>query len=93
MALVAGPRQVGKTTVSRAVGDTYLNWDNSDDRRSLLRGPASLAERLHLDRLRAQPPVVVFDELHKHAKWKTLLKGNPFVSGGQACRVQLSAGW
>ena len=75
MALVAGPRQVGKTTVSRSLGDAYLNWDNSDDRRGLLRGPASLAERLHLDRLRARPPVVVLDELHKHAKWKTLLKG------------------
>lgn len=75
MALVAGPRQVGKTTVSRSLADTYLNWDNSDDRRGLLRGPAALAERVSLDRLRARPPVVVLDELHKHAKWKTLLKG------------------
>jgi predicted AAA+ superfamily ATPase len=84
MALVAGPRQVGKTTACRALADDYLNWDNADDRRELLRGPASMANRLHLDRLRAKPPIVVFDELHKHAKWKTLLKGFFDTYGGRA---------
>jgi len=59
MALVSGPRQVGKTTASRAVGEAYLNWDNADDRRILLGGPAKLAEKLQLDRLRARPPVAV----------------------------------
>ena len=83
MALVAGPRQVGKTTACRALADDYLNWDNADDRRELLRGPASLATRLRLDRLRAKPPIVVFDELHKHAKWKTLLKGFFDTYGGR----------
>jgi len=86
MALVAGPRQVGKTTACRAIGDDYLNWDNADDRRQFLRGPASLAQRLDLDRLRARPPVVVFDELHKHAKWKTLLKGF-FDTYGDRARI------
>jgi len=75
MALLSGPRQVGKTTVCREAGDLYLNWDNMDDRRILLRGPAALAHRLELDRLRAEPPVAVLDELHKFPKWKVLLKG------------------
>lgn len=75
MALVSGPRQVGKTTVCRSVGDAYLNWDNADDRRRLLRGPAALAATLQLDRLRAKPVVAVLDELHKFSKWKALLKG------------------
>ena len=75
IALVSGPRQVGKTTVCRAMSDAYLNWDNTDDRRTILRGPASLAAAFQLDRLRAKPPVAVLDELHKHAKWKGLLKG------------------
>ena len=75
MALVSGARQVGKTTACRSVGDAYLNWDNADDRRILLNGPAKLDEHLGLDRLRSEPPVAVLDELHKNAKWKSLLKG------------------
>jgi len=75
MAFVSGPRQVGKTTVCWALGDAYLNWDNADDRRAVLRGPASLADRLELDRLRPGPPVGVLDEFHKYRKWKGLLKG------------------
>lgn len=75
MALVSGPRQVGKTTVCRALAAAYLNWDNADDRRRLLRGPAALAEALELNRLRAAPLVAALDELHKYAKWKVLLKG------------------
>lgn len=86
MALVSGPRQVGKTTACREVGDAYLNWDNLDDRRLLLKGPAALAGRLELDRLRAKPPVVVLDELHKYAKWKTLLKGF-FDTYGDRARI------
>jgi hypothetical protein len=60
---------------SGRISDTYLNWDNVDDRRRLLRGPAALAEVLQLDQLRAQPRVAVLDELHKYTKWKALLKG------------------
>lgn len=83
MALISGPRQVGKTTVCRALGDAYFNWDNSDNRRLLLRGPAALAAALHLDRLRAKPSVVVLDELHKYSKWKSLLKGFFDMHGDQ----------
>jgi uncharacterized protein len=75
MALVSGPRQVGKTTTCRAAGTDYLNWDDPDDRRVILRGPAAVAERIQLARLRATAPVLVLDELHKHAKWKAFLKG------------------
>src|SRR5438874_10534447 len=75
IALVSGPRQVGKTTTCRSISDAYLNWDNADDRRRLLRGPAALAEALRLDRLAPRPPVAVLDELHKYTKWKSLLKG------------------
>src|SRR5436305_8571254 len=86
IALVSGPRLVGKTTTSRPISDAYLNWDNADDRRRLLRGPAALAEALQLDRLRAKAPVAVLDELHKYSKWKSLLKGF-FDSYGEQVRL------
>jgi predicted AAA+ superfamily ATPase len=86
MALVSGPRQVGKTTTCRSVSDRYLNWDNADDRRLILRGPASLSEALQLDVLRAKTPVATLDELHKYTKWKRLLKGF-FDSYGDRVRL------
>jgi predicted AAA+ superfamily ATPase len=75
MAFVSGPRQVGKTTTCRGLGTHYLNWDNTDDRRVIQRGPAAVAEHIGLAQLREQPITVVFDELHKHPKWKAFLKG------------------
>lgn len=84
MALVSGPRQVGKTTACRAVADYYLNWDNLDDRRKFLAGPSAIAAATGLEQLQANPPVAVFDELHKYSKWKGLLKGLFDTYGVQA---------
>ncbi len=75
MAFVTGPRQVGKTTVCRSLAEAYLNWDNSEDRRTLLRGTGALADLLGLDRLRARKTVVALDEIHKFPRWKGFLKG------------------
>jgi predicted AAA+ superfamily ATPase len=75
MAFLSGPRQVGKTTVCLSVANTYLNWDNDDHRRVLLRGPSAIAEFVQAKKLRQQDPVLVIDEFHKHPKWKNLLKG------------------
>ena len=82
--LMSGPRQVGKTTTCRTVADYYLNWDNVDDRRKFLAGPAEVAAAIGLEQLRAKPPVAVFDELHKYSKWKGLLKGLFDTYGAQA---------
>jgi predicted AAA+ superfamily ATPase len=75
MALVSGPRQVGKTTTCRNRSQAYLNWDNTNDREIILGGPGRLANHLGLEKLREQSPVALFDELHKHPRWKQLLKG------------------
>jgi hypothetical protein len=68
MAFVSGPRQVGKTTTCRNHADGYVNWDNIDDRELILAGPASLVDRLGLNRLSNTIPVVLFDELHKYPR-------------------------
>jgi hypothetical protein len=75
MAFVSGPRQVGKTTTCRAAANRYLDWDDQEDRRLLLQGPRAVADELGVDRLTDQPTVVVMDEVHKYARWKTFLKG------------------
>ncbi len=75
MAMISGPRQVGKTTACRELAEAYINWDNGDDRALILRGQSAVAEKLGLHKLRDSPPVVLFDELHKFHKWKQFLKG------------------
>lgn len=75
MAFVSGPRQVGKTTLCRQLGDAYLDWDNEDHREIILRGPGAVAEHCGLAELADKPPVIVLDELHKYKRWKQFLKG------------------
>lgn len=72
MVFVGGPRQVGKTTFALgflgAGADEshsgYLNWDDLAHRRRLLRAEFPARQRL-----------LVFDEIHKYAGWRNLLKG------------------
>src|SRR5262245_47990093 len=88
MAFVSGPRQVGKTTTCRGVASAggYLNWDDPDDRRTLLGGWAALSERLGIERLIRTPPTLVLDELHKFGRWKGFLKGL-FDGHADRCRI------
>ena len=89
MALVAGARQVGKTTTCGALASpgAYLNWDDLDHRRILLRGPAAIAAAVGLERLSAARPILVLDELQKNRRWKNLLKGLFDVYGDRAAIV------
>ncbi len=86
MALVSGPRQVGKTTTCRNHADAYANWDNIDDREQILAGPTRLVKQLKLNRLSETVPVTLFDELHKYPRWKQFLKGF-FDTYGDQVRV------
>jgi predicted AAA+ superfamily ATPase len=66
MVFVAGPRQVGKTTLARnlpGARDGYLNWDVVEHRERILR--------------RQLPPgkLWVLDEIHKYRGWRNYLKG------------------
>jgi uncharacterized protein len=81
MVFLAGPRQVGKTTIAKQFITTnnfakYLNWDNPRERMQLLAGYEQIVENLAIDVTSLpQKPIVVFDELLKFRKWKNFLKG------------------
>jgi len=64
--LITGPRQTGKTTLSKMLKDTYdyFNYDNAEDRLGLLEKSWDRSKEL-----------VIFDELHKLKNWKSWLKG------------------
>ncbi len=70
MVFIGGPRQVGKTTLSKNIlaqaypSGRYFNWDYHEDRQDLL------AEKWH-----ATDGLLVFDELHKYRNWKNWIKG------------------
>jgi predicted AAA+ superfamily ATPase len=77
MAFVSGPRQVGKTTLARRyqqqfTQSRYLNWDTSAHQKQILTDPEFLEKE---NRDPRQPFLVVFDEIHKYARWKNYLKG------------------
>jgi len=69
MVMLTGPRQVGKTTLARALQSQfkqpqYLNRDVMDDRRILMAQSWSIRSDL-----------LVLDEIHKMRHWKQYLKG------------------
>ena len=79
MVFLAGPRQVGKTTVAQRVisafsRSQYFSWDNYSQRTGVLQDPATFVNALGLDRLLEVPQVCALDEFHKRAHWRDFLK-------------------
>jgi predicted AAA+ superfamily ATPase len=77
MVFVAGPRQVGKTTLANRISGEYtnklyFNWDIVEQRSTLISDPTFFTG---LDRKDNSPPLIVFDEIHKYKHWKNYLKG------------------
>jgi uncharacterized protein len=80
MAFVSGPRQVGKTTLSKLYLEgtdysKYLNWDNFAQRQDILAGPNAILWNMPVEAVLSQKPRIVFDEIHKFKDWKGYLKG------------------
>ena len=80
MVVLTGPRQVGKTTLSRQLvdglaGAQYLNYDVVAHRAVMM-----------AQSWRQSAPLLVLDEIHKMRDWKTWLKG---VVDGRAPGQQL----
>lgn len=66
MVFVAGPRQVGKTTLSLSITGTkkgYFNWDIPSHREAILKREMPLTR------------ILSFDEIHKYKRWRNFLKG------------------
>ncbi|MBI4429687.1 MAG: AAA family ATPase, partial [Ignavibacteriales bacterium] len=91
MAFVAGPRQVGKTTMAKHLlknlkaEDLYFNWDIESHRKAIIRNPEDFwlrtSEHVSPDRW-----PIVLDEIHKFPRWKRFLKG---LYDGQKNKVEV----
>lgn len=71
MIFIGGPRQVGKTTLalsflrpSSETNPAYYNWDLNVSRDAIRTGELS-----------SEYPILVLDEVHKFARWRSLVKG------------------
>ncbi len=71
MVFIGGPRQVGKTTLALQFAKMsslkypgYLSWDDLKARSNLLKG-----------QIPSQQKLIIFDEIHKYRKWRSLVKG------------------
>ncbi|MEK6705620.1 MAG: ATP-binding protein [Bdellovibrionota bacterium] len=65
MVFLAGPRQVGKTTLAKSLFSSveYMNWDIDSDRSRIL------------EKKYKPGPAWVFDEIHKFKTWRNYIKG------------------
>lgn len=83
MVFIGGPRQVGKTTLAKAIlknESGYLNWDIPEHRERILK------------RELPDNNLIVFDEIHKYKSWRNYLKGlYDAVNGKQKILVTGSA--
>jgi len=73
---ISGPRQVGKTSLSKRFlversNGAYWNWDSLEFKRLWAKSPASIVATLN----RSPTPIVILDEIHKSKRWKGALKG------------------
>lgn len=79
MLFLTGPRQVGKTTLSKQCLKDYqfyyLNWDNVGDKALILESMEAIITRAFRETAATKPRAIIFDEIHKYRQWKTLLKG------------------
>ena len=65
--MVGGPRQVGKTTLSKLFisrDEQYLNWDFLEDR-----------AKIKKHQVNPDLKAIVLDEVHKYSRWRGLVKG------------------
>lgn len=71
MVFVGGPRQVGKTTFALTFlsepterHPAYLSWDDVSVKADLMKGVLPGGQK-----------IIILDEIHKYARWRSLIKG------------------
>jgi len=70
MVFIAGPRQVGKTTLAKDIvakqfaKPQYFNWDNRTDRKKILQSEWP-----------GNADLIILDEIHKYKEWKAYVIG------------------
>ncbi len=67
MVFISGPRQIGKTTLSKSLlgkSGTYLNWDFDAHRERILKSEWPIDKG-----------ILVLDEIHKYKNWRNTVKG------------------
>ncbi len=69
MVFLSGPRQSGKTTLAKQIGErfsscVYLNYDRLEDRKIIQK-----------EHWLSSSELIILDEIHKMPKWKNYLKG------------------
>ncbi|KUG24073.1 atpase [hydrocarbon metagenome] len=77
MIFLAGPRQSGKTTLSKLIAGSftnhfYWNWDIGEHRESFFKNKNFFTNVVRKD---ASTPLIILDEIHKYKDWKNYLKG------------------
>jgi len=80
MAFIAGPRQVGKTTLAKhllaqvGMDAFYFNWDIESHRKAIIKHPEDFWQRAVTSPSQHKPRISL-DEIHKYPRWKRFLKG------------------
>jgi predicted AAA+ superfamily ATPase len=72
MVFIGGPRQSGKTTLAKHLGQAagcdiqtrYLNWDAAEDREKIIK-----------ETFPTGPGFLILDEIHKYSRWRQIVKG------------------
>jgi predicted AAA+ superfamily ATPase len=80
MRFISGPRQIGKTTLSKnflhqqKLDKLYFNWDLRAVRNQYLEDPYFFETDIYDFHSPGRPTWICLDEIHKMPKWKNILK-------------------
>lgn len=76
MVFLSGPRQSGKTTLSKIISrefenKLYFNYDDPFNKKTIIEDPFFFEK---INRKNNSKPLIIYDEIHKYKDWKNYLK-------------------